>query len=875
MKKKLISLLLVFIMCFIFISGCNGKNNSDDDKTNNNIPPDNVIDKPNYTLPSGEAEGDYVVNDDGREFSSEFQLNINSETQNVKLNTTAVNSANREFCTISNGGFTNTIVEAEKVRKRNFNGTLFELENLSIPRSRLKFEITAIFLGESNISSDNIGEIRIYDSEGNAVLQLGVRYTDFNEIRIPVTAEIYGTVYEDLENAVFAYVCYPYELSYTIVSVNISAVTEEEYFEADLRDEIYSEADLEVDLGFNEDILYYFDITSYIPRFRSTKDQYDIFAIITTIQGLVNRKGANFFVKAANLSVVNGYVENIDDFWFDELTSEGNYFYGREVVELTTLNQILVLFEEFYQGLIVWDENVPSSTNAAATASGVDELLPVRFNSSPDSLMNILREDYDLDVKINLNAKFTGDGTVYETNEQSTTSAKNDAYIWAINRYLENGTCSFNLLSNHMDAYSLDFEQKGVSHFSMYCYYLAQRDYSVKNKAFFFDLSAWPDKIPTDDPDQKLTSEGVTVDYTTFSRILRYCNEQTKGDPIRVGGYVPFTYKYTYPIEGYDLSYSDVQAEGAWATLYGYYGAYKIVDDRGLANVSLYSEIGIDKDVVYQTGDTERYKSVPLENKNYIYVYMGDFDASSWVNDYLVMLLKNDSTLGDIPLSYGLSPAVMERVPHAYNYVFNLINNLPQEKKENIYWVAPNNGFGYSYISYLTSENRPEGLYGSADQSLKYASDILKEYGVDLMGFLIEGTTIDGVEQKASEELQTALAKYFPKGVIYSSVASVRDRVTESGVPTIGMCRFHSHNSLDSLKTEFDFEHNLGLTPYPDRPYFIAIRCVLMNPSSLSRVNKQLQSNEFQSVYNAEFVDPYTFMNLYKQAVLSGIEMKY
>ena len=89
------------------------------------------------------------------------------------------------------------------------------------------------------------------------------------------------------------------------------------------------------------------------------------------------------------------------------------------------------------------------------------------------------------------------------------------------------------------------------------------------------------------------------------------------------------------------------------------------------------------------------------------------------------------------------------------------------------------------------------------------------------------------------------------------------------------MCRFHSHSSLDNLRTENDFIHNLGLTPNPDKPYFIAIRCVLMNPSSLSRVNKKLQSSEFQSVFNAEFVDPYTFMHLYKQAVLSDVEMKY
>lgn len=872
MKIKIFSLLIASVLAFTAIAGCASKTPPDDgDGGNSTVVPQ----KPDYSLPSGEAEGDYVLSDSGEAYSEDFELAVNSNTENVILNETIVNSSDRAFCTLSNGGFTNTSVDAETVRKRNFNGTLFELGNLSIPRSRLKFEVQAKFQSVPNISSDNIGELRIYDSEGNAVLQLGVRYTDFGKTGMPVTAEIYGTVYENLNGASFAYVCYPYETPYTVISVNITAVSENEYFDADLRDEIYSEADLDIDLGFNEDNLYYFDITAYIPRFRSSKDQYDIFALITTIQGLVNRRGANFFVKAASLSVVNGYVESIDDFWFDELTSGENYFSGRNIVELTTLNQVLVVFEEFYKGLVVWDENVPATTNAAATASGVDELLPVRFNSSPDSLMNILRTDYELDVKINLNGKFTGDGNIYQTEEATTSSAKNDAYIWALNRYLESGRCNFELLSNHMDSYSLDYEQKGVSHFNMYCYYLAQRDYSVKNKAFFFDLSAWPDKIPTDDPDQKLTADGVTVDYTTFSRMLKYCNSKTQGDPIRVGGYVPFTYKYTYPADGVGLDYSDVQAEGAWATLYGYYGAYKIVDDRGLANVSLYSEIGIDSETVYQTGNTEKYKSSVLENKNYIYVYMGDFDASSWVNDYLVMMLKNDSTLGDIPLSYGLSPAVMERVPHAYNYVFNLINNLPEEKKENIYWVAPNNGFGYSYISYLTAEDRPEGLYGSADQSLKYASDILKDYGVDIMGFLIEGTTVNGVEQKASAELQTALAKYFPKGVIYSSVAAVRDRVTDTGVPTIGMCRFHSHSSLDNLRTENDFIHNLGLTPNPDKPYFIAIRCVLMNPSSLSRVNKKLQSSEFQSVFNAEFVDPYTFMHLYKQAVLSDVEMKY
>lgn len=861
---KAVCFLLLLSFVFSALYGCVNNNPPPDDGNQNNQQKDKYV--------WDDSKDVFEVSPGSGSFAADFNLSITTETQGVVMHEMSA------FAEKQNGYFITKAIDPEspEIRHHRFNGTVFTLNNVNIPRARLKVTVTGSASGTRHIYDDTLGEVRIYDAEGNAVIQLPVLGTDFGQPNTEKTFSMYATNYSDIQNGSVAFISANLDnnVTFKIKEIKIDAVNEDEFAEEKASEVVKPASGNDIDYAYNPDVLYYMNVRDYIGRIRDTKLQYDIFAMITTIQGLVNRTGAHFYIIGNTGIVVNGMAdEQIDVTWYNILCREGGLLYGKEVVTLNSLYDVLTIFSDFYKGLVVWDENVPATSLTAATACGADDLIAVRYNSNPDSLMNVLRNEYDIPVSINLNGKFTGDGGVYKTQEDSTGSKKCDAYIWAMVNYLEAGKTNPLYLADNMDAFTTDYESKAVSHWSVYGnYYLAQRDYNIMQKAFFFDLSAMPYSVPNDDPDQPLKfvedldpEMEVTTDFITFNRMLKYCNLNSNYEPIRVDGYVPFQYKYAeherYPSN--DLAFADVKAENAFAILYGYYNAYKIVDDTGLSNVSVYSKETL-KDNVYQTGNTERYKTAQLENKNYIYVYMGDFDAVSWVNNYMLQFFKNDSTLGNVPISFALNLGVLERIPTAYNYYFEILSQLPEEKRENIYWVAGNNGFAYGNYSYMESDFRPSGLLGDVETATQYAADKFKDFGIDLMGFFIGDIK--------SEKMVNALAKAYPMGICVSDVNYYRNPlVTGEGIKDGGVGVIHTsasgaHSTVDTWNTAAEISGNLHLLNNGS-PNFIAVRAVLTNPSSISNLASRLET--YKDQLNAEIVDPYTFFELYRQYQIS------
>ena len=856
-----ICLFLVVLLCFYCFYGCKKNNNQQDDDTDKgNLNNDKYVwddSKDVFEIPTGDGA-----------FNENYSLIINTQTEGIVLHELT------SFAEIQDGYFVTKQIdpESDEIRHHKFNGTVFTLNNVNIPRARLKFTLTGSISAIRNIYDDTAGEIRVYDSEGKAVIQLPVCGADFESANVEKTFSVYGTNYSDIQNGSVAFLSANYDnvVTFKIKELKIEAVSEDEFAEEKAADVIKPDEPNEIDYGYNPDVLYYMNVRDYIGRIRDTKLQYDIFAMITTIQGLVNRTGAHFYIIGNGGIVVNGLAdEQIDITWYNILRREGGILEGKEIVTLKSLYDVLTVFADFYKGLVVWDENVPATSLTAATACGADDLIAVRYNSNPDSLMNVLRNEYEIPVAINLNGKFTGDGGVYKTQEDSTGSKKCDAYIWAIVNYLEAGKTNPLYLADNMDAFSTDYEKKAVSHWTVYGnYYLPQRDFNIMKKAFFFDLSAMPYDAPNDDPNQPLKFvedldpyAEVSTDFITFNRILKYCNLNSDGAPIRVDGYVPFQYKYAehYRYPNYDLAYADVKAENAFAILYGYYNAYKIVDDTGLSNVSVYSTDTVNENV-YQTGNTERYKTAELENKNYIYVYMGDFDAVSWVNNYMLQFFTKDNGLGDVPVSFALNLGALERIPTAYNYYFELLSEMPEEKRENVYWVSGNNGFAYGNYSYMESEFRPSGLIGDVESATEYAANIFKNYGIDIMGFFIGDIK--------SERMVNALAKSYPMGICVSDVNYYNDPlvtgegIREDGVGVIHTQTFAAHSEIDTWTTVATIRGKLKLLNN-NEPNFVALRAVLTSPSSISNLAKRLET--YKEELNAEIVDPYTFFELYRQ----------
>ena len=81
-----------------------------------------------------------------------------------------------------------------------------------------------------------------------------------------------------------------------------------------------------------------------------------------------------------------------------------------------------------------------------------------------------------------------------------TGSKKNDAYRWAIRRYIASGRCDARFAAYYIDS----FWMKCVNPLQWDLHTLSNHDYFIARRAFFFDLATWGDETPVDDPNQKL-----------------------------------------------------------------------------------------------------------------------------------------------------------------------------------------------------------------------------------------------------------------------------------------------------------------------------------------------------------------------------------
>src|SRR5690606_1879669 len=126
------------------------------------------------------------------------------------------------------------------------------------------------------------------------------------------------------------------------------------------------------------------------------------------------------------------------------------------------IETLLDRFPGLVKGVVLYDPDpntgVISTSLAATTAAGVEGAIALRKDPTPGSLYNRLVHDPagpKLPVLIDLTAKFTGRGTIWETNLPSTGSARCDAYVWARHKYLDAGLCDPTTLSYSLDLWGL------------------------------------------------------------------------------------------------------------------------------------------------------------------------------------------------------------------------------------------------------------------------------------------------------------------------------------------------------------------------------------------------------------------------------------
>lgn len=206
--------------------------------------------------------------------------------------------------------------------------------------------------------------------------------------------------------------------------------------------------------------LYVFDLEAFINTLpKAGEARYDYLKIATALQGLVNRDEAQLYYlfETNSFAKSNGNVD-MDEYWLEKLSEEDEYLASfTQRKDVTDFYELFTIFEDYYDGIVLWDPDVPATSNVASTVAGADDLLPVRYLTGEGSLWTALQEKNlfaEGDVKVNLVNKFADNATnIPDSTTASTGSAKNDAYIWAKEQYLDTGKTSADLMTYTVDAW--------------------------------------------------------------------------------------------------------------------------------------------------------------------------------------------------------------------------------------------------------------------------------------------------------------------------------------------------------------------------------------------------------------------------------------
>ena len=215
--------------------------------------------------------------------------------------------------------------------------------------------------------------------------------------------------------------------------------------------------------GSAEKKMYVFDLETFIVTLPTSKVRYDYLKLATALQGLANRETPQLYYYFMDGDEAKNAGWDIDEYWLGQLRQSDAYLSDYTLVTVNDYWELLTIFADCYEGIVLWDEAVPATANVASTIAGVENLLPVRYATGESDLYTVMLAHgfSESDVKKNLVGMFTGEGTIPGSNTPSTGSAKNDAYIWAKEQYLDTGLTNPLLMTYSLDGSSWVFEDDG------------------------------------------------------------------------------------------------------------------------------------------------------------------------------------------------------------------------------------------------------------------------------------------------------------------------------------------------------------------------------------------------------------------------------
>lgn len=219
-------------------------------------------------------------------------------------------------------------------------------------------------------------------------------------------------------------------------------------------------------LDLTEQNLLVFDLERFINSLSSERAKYDYLKVAATLQGLANREQPILYYKyESNGFNING--TKMDDYWLSELKKNGKYFENYNISTCNTFYDVINSVKSIAEinGVVIWDDKVPATSNVASTIAGVENLIPIRYDTSGDSAYTdlVINRNIFGSVKRNLvnvfeNIDYLPDQNLAKTNTgiASTGSAKNDAYLWAKKYYIDTGKTSKEVMAYSRDSWISD-----------------------------------------------------------------------------------------------------------------------------------------------------------------------------------------------------------------------------------------------------------------------------------------------------------------------------------------------------------------------------------------------------------------------------------
>ncbi|MCK5852361.1 hypothetical protein KAH27_04950 [bacterium] len=494
-----------------------------------------------------------------------------------------------------------------------------------------------------------------------------------------------------------------------------------------------------------------FDLKDIVSLSSNTVNNYwDHFHVVSALQGIVNRDAPLIYIKYVINECTN---KNVDEYWFAKLTDTNAWLDNINTESVTDIVELVTKFKNHLNGAVVYDPNVPATSNVASTIAGVEDLLPVRYDTSPNSLYTrLIIEGPQLSViKSLINADgsslFTGHDIIPDTNIPSSGSAKCDAYLWMKHFYIDTGLCNTEWAAYYVDYFWKDSWQESVP--NHHC--LTNHDFFISNKAFFFDLHVWDDEAPNDDLSQP---PGTDLNILKALLLSAY-NQRSTTKMLHIGGFVPWAYKYTTES---GCTHDPVSSEWEYGKIISAYNGFMDADAIGfgaMANASFYKHYPLEKEypqkwiseneleerglisnIEHQTSNIEHQTTnhqLPTTNseRQFLIFYVGDYDCAAWLYQRS-MDIWDDPNRGKIPMMWAISPVIAARAPMVMDYI-------RKTATENDYFVAADNGAGYCEPGMLQEPRDISGLPSGLDAWEKHCSEYYKKWGLDVTGFIIPG----------------------------------------------------------------------------------------------------------------------------------------